>query len=236
MLRWFKFAPPVLKKVQPKETGLDGMAEEIAPGVFLLSLPEPSCNAYFLKEGKAVVDPGMSDAGVLEKELGRAGSSRGEVRAVFLTHCHLDHVFNLKWLENAVVYCGAETLEALRGRKEALFPEIEFELPKNKVVVVKDGQKIRVGGSAFKCFAAPGHTRDSACFLKKASGILFSGDALFPTASSGALPRIFEGGSAVELRRTYEKLEKSGARALASGHYPFSGEFGKEIRAAIRLL
>jgi len=209
------------------------MAEEIASGIFALSLPEPSCNAYFLKGGMVVVDPGMSEESELAGELKRAGASPGGIKSVLLTHCHLDHVFNLKWLEKAAVYCGEETLEALKGREEALFPEIEFELPKNKFVVVKDGQEIMLGKSAVRCFAAPGHTRDSTCFLEKASGILFSGDTLFPTASYGAFPRIFETGSLDELTKTYEKLGKCGARALASGHYPLSGEFAEEIGAAL---
>ena len=209
------------------------MAEEITKEIFALSLPEPSCNAYFLKEARAIVDPGMSGRKELESELARAGSSAKEINAVLLTHCHMDHAYNLKWLEKATVYCGAATLEALKGREEMLFPEIEFEFPKNKFAGVKDGREIVVGGSAVKCFEAPGHTRDSTCFLEKTSGILFSGDALFPTASYGAFPRIFETGSLEELTNTYKKLQKCGARALASGHYPLSSEFEKEICAAL---
>lgn len=209
------------------------MAEEIAKGIFALSLPEPSCNAYFLKGAGAIVDPGMSGGKELEAELARAGSSTGEIKAVLLTHCHLDHAYNLKWLEKATIYCSAETLEAMKGRDEMLFPETEFEFPKNKFAGVKDGREMVVGGSAVKCFEAPGHTRDSVCFLEKASGILFSGDTLFPTASYGAFPRIFETGSLDELAKTYRKLQKCGARALASGHYPLSKEFDKEIAAAL---
>ncbi len=212
------------------------MAEEVGKGVFLLSLPGPSANCYVLRgrgAARAVVDPGLCEKSVFEKSLASLGVELTDVSSVFLTHCHLDHSHNIKWLENAVVYLGAGTLDALRKRKEALFPEIDFVLPANEFAVVKDGDVMECGGMVLKCISAPGHTADSTCFFEKTNKILFSGDALFPTRSFGAVPRIFSG-SVAELVETYKKLGKLGAKILASGHYPPSMDFSKELGEARR--
>jgi len=155
------------------------------------------------------------------------------VSRVFLTHCHLDHSYNIRWLDKAVVYSSEKTLDALKKRKEALFPEINFALPANEFLVVKDGDRIKCDGLVLECVSAPGHTRDSTCFFERTRGILFSGDALFPTHSFGAVPRIFSG-SAAELAETYEKLGRLGAKILASGHYPPSKNYSRELAEARR--
>jgi hydroxyacylglutathione hydrolase len=204
------------------------MATKIAEGVFLLELPEPSCNSYLLG-ADCLVDPGMCGADGLADALAQAGTAPGRIRLAFLTHCHLDHAYNLKWLPQATVYAGSETIEALGGREEALFGGVEFEFA-NKAVAMGDGETVAAAGFRVQRIFTPGHCRDASCFLEKTTGTLFSGDTLF---TGGSFPRIFPGGSMEKLAGSYAKLAKLGAKTVAPGHGE-QGNFGEEIGNATR--
>ncbi|MEW5954937.1 MAG: MBL fold metallo-hydrolase [Candidatus Micrarchaeota archaeon] len=214
--------------------------KKITRNIFSLELPEPSSNAYVLMGDSeaALIDPGLCSEKQFDAALASAGLSKKDVSRIFLTHAHADHASNARFLPNAVLRASRDTLGRLRRKHpEAFFTEFGvhfFEVPKAEEVV--DGQSIKFSGFDLLCLRTPGHVPDSTCFFEKKSGILFSGDSLFPTSLTGSVPRVFypEGGS--DLLRSWQKLEKEceQVEVLAPGHGPVSKEFERDLELARR--
>ena len=62
----------------------------------------------------------------------------------------------------------------MRGK----LPDREFDVP--DPWWLNGSESIRVGGRVFEIIETPGHTPGHVCLLERATGILFSGDALLP--------------------------------------------------------
>lgn len=101
------------------------------------------------------------------------------VKAIFLTHLHFDHVYNLASYVNQFncpVYLFDEqfannsnyTLDVMCGK---------FNLPNGCYKSLKDKQFVNINGITVMCYHTPGHSYDSMCFQVK--NHLFSGDTLF---------------------------------------------------------
>jgi glyoxylase-like metal-dependent hydrolase (beta-lactamase superfamily II) len=119
-------------------------------------------NTWILREDEdqpsVVVDPGPLDARHLD-ELVR---SAGEVRAVLLTHHHLDHSEAARALAERVG-CGVRALDpAHRLGGEGL----------------DEGDVIAVGELEIRVIATPGHTRDSLSFLVPSAEAVLTGDTV----------------------------------------------------------
>ncbi len=139
-------------------------------------------NCYFVyEEGKPdciVIDP--ADAG---DKIYEALSNKGfEVKAIFLTHGHFDHIWGAKALKEgskAMIYaleeekalCEDARLNVSRGAGKA------YELTPD--ITVKDGEEIAIGDISCKVIATPGHTAGSCCYYFEEAGLLVCGDTVF---------------------------------------------------------
>ena len=139
-------------------------------------------NFYFIhREGSSetiVFDP--ADLGDrLYEELTKLGL---EVKAIFLTHAHFDHIWGLEALKartGAPVYacihekslCEDARLNqsAMVGRPCTCAPDHWLE----------DNQEITVAGITMKVLHTPGHTEGSCAYYIEDGHILISGDTLF---------------------------------------------------------
>ena len=105
------------------------------------------------------------------------------VKRLINTHCHLDHVFGNRFVEETY---GVE-LEAHRAELPVLarahiaggmygtpMPE---QMPFS--VFIEDGDDIKLSDATFKAILAPGHSPGSLCFYNKTEGFLIGGDVLF---------------------------------------------------------
>jgi hydroxyacylglutathione hydrolase len=95
---------------------------------------------------------------------------------IFITHHHLDHV-------EAIPELKAEFGLTVTG------PRAEADKIKDLDILVEADDIVLLGETAFKIYAAPGHTLGHIVYHDEAGGHLFTGDALF----SLGVGRMFEG-------------------------------------------
>ena len=144
--------------------------------------------------GVAIVDPGPSSTlPVLRAGLARAGIGADDVKALLLTHVHLDHAGAAGTLvrENPTlkVYVherGAPHLSnpdklvasAARLYGDAmgrLWGEI-LPVPERALVVVRGGERIEEGGRLLDVAYTPGHASHHVSYFVRDAGLAFVGD------------------------------------------------------------
>lgn len=107
----------------------------------------------------------------------------GNLKYIYLTHCHGDHIGGVTELKNR---CGGKILihrfdsEGLNDANINLstiidLPKIELEADSR----VDDEDKIHIGDIEFLVIHTPGHTKGSTSLYCEKEGCLFSGDTLF---------------------------------------------------------
>lgn len=173
-------------RIDPRTSFVDlkhmGNASAIGTGVLELS------------DGVALVDPGPTcclDA--LEHGLGEIGSALADVRAVLLTHIHLDHATAsgsiVQRVPEAKVYVhprGAihmidpERLLASAGRiygkaMDTLWGEF-LPVPAASVVEVDEGDQIVLGDRQWDVAYVPGHAKHHVAYFEKATDTAWVGD------------------------------------------------------------
>ena len=166
----------------PSETNLGPLRRvEFRPGVVLLPLATPTLppathtNAFLLGHQEVVlVDPGSPLPGqirVLEEALLDAQGRHGiQVKAIWLTHHHPDHVGGV---EAARRLLGVPVC-AHRATARRLAPlGISVDEP------LEDGQRVVLGGKRpfpLRVFHTPGHAQGHLCFFDETYGSLIAGD------------------------------------------------------------
>jgi glyoxylase-like metal-dependent hydrolase (beta-lactamase superfamily II) len=111
-----------------------------------------------------LIDVG-SDSSIIEIiESINTGLGKNKIDQVIITHSHSDH---------------SAILPAI---KKAFNPKVyafNTHLP-GVDIILKDGDKLRLGEQYFEVFHITTHSYDSICLYCEAEGILFSGDTKFP--------------------------------------------------------
>lgn len=126
-----------------------------------------------------VIDPG----GEAEKIIEMLEILQSNLKYIYLTHCHGDHigaVSELKRKKGGKILIHRDDAEGLDNEKINLsscinMGEIELEADSR----VDDGDLIHLGELEFKVIHTPGHTKGSTSLYCEKEGLLFSGDTLF---------------------------------------------------------
>ena len=143
---------------------------------------ETNCYIVFDQESKEtmVVDP----AGDVDRIIEMINILQGNLKYIFLTHCHGDHIAGVKELREKMggkVLIHRLDVEGLNNKEINLtefmdgLPEIEIDADSR----LDDGDLIHVGNLEFKVIHTPGHTKGGCSFYLESEKLLFSGDSLF---------------------------------------------------------
>ena len=156
----------ILKRIQVK-----------TPQVGLLT------NAYVIcdettKEAM-VIDPG----GEPEKIAEVIDILDANLKYIFVTHCHADHIggiAELKRLKGGKILISREDSEGLYNEDINLAYYIHTEIPELEADSrVDDNDLIHIGNIEFKVISTPGHTKGGICLYSEKEGLIFTGDTLF---------------------------------------------------------
>lgn len=159
--------------------------EKIKIGCYVVGMVQT--NFYYLhREGSKealVVDPADYGREIYD-ELKKQGL---EIKAIFLTHGHFDHILGVEALRAA---CGAPVYASALEKDVLMDTELNSSAEIRRPCIVKadrfliDGEMVTAAGITMKVLSTPGHTEGSCCYYITAeeSGsdpILLSGDTLF---------------------------------------------------------
>jgi glyoxylase-like metal-dependent hydrolase (beta-lactamase superfamily II) len=173
------------------------------------------------QKGEAIViDPAWDG-----EEIALAAARRGwQIRQIWLTHAHFDHLAGAAGLVEHVqpqppvgLHADDLPLWSLRGGAELFgfhidpgpYPQIKLEA----------GQKLEVGEVKFEVRHAPGHTPGHVIFYAKEEGVVFCGDVIF----AGGIGRTdLPGGDFRQLMESIRSqvLSLPDETRLLSGHGP----------------
>ena len=177
-------------------------------------IPHGYTNCYILADEKtkaaAIIDPGDTVPEI--KELVKKDNL--DVRAIFLTHGHYDHVGGVaalrKKYKDIPVYLHPEDA----GKDTELMPTRALD----PVTLWRDGDVVMVGELQVEVLHTPGHSAGSVTL--RCQDVLFTGDTLF-TQSVGRTD--FPGGSQEALMASLKRLgELEGDYQVLPGHDTFT--------------
>jgi glyoxylase-like metal-dependent hydrolase (beta-lactamase superfamily II) len=192
-------------------------------------------NGYlFWGDGKEAffVDPG----GDVDDVLGHLARRNLTLKAVLLTHGHLDHIAGIEGLLPLVgneVYISEEDAPLLRRPPEEIQRALGMTSKGTETFkTVSDKTVLSFGDLRVEVLATPGHTRGSVCYLIKdekgnKESVLVSGDTLFAQSVGRTdLP----GGDEAQLMESLRKLaELPDELPVLPGHGPGTA-IGRERR------
>ncbi|MBK8846262.1 MAG: MBL fold metallo-hydrolase [Bacteroidetes bacterium] len=106
------------------------------------------------------------------------------VSNILLTHCHIDHVLGLNYLQEKYKLQGfmhRDELEQLNAVPlyAPMWGVHDFHIATSPTVFIQDYETVKVGDTTYQCILAPGHSPASICFYSEQHKILFGGDVLF---------------------------------------------------------
>ena len=208
--------------------------EKIAAGVYrvdAIRIPN-AINVLLLEndDGWTLVDTGAEgEADRIRDALTALGSGPEDLKRIFLTHHHPDHVAGLEGLKEWAPHAelGATEYEALviSGKLPPALPTnpilrrlADGDMPKFPVgKILREGDVV----SGFRIVSTPGHSLGHVSLLRDADGLLFTADAF------GCLPRKVRVGVRKSLctdppiaRRSAQKLLGERFNTVVMAHGP----------------
>ncbi len=164
-----------------------------------------------------IIDPGEEPAMFLAELDTRAWT----LRAIWLTHAHIDHVLGVGAVKRAtgapIHLHPADRALYDNAARQAEWFGLRIETLPEPDVALADAGTVQVGAYRFDVHHTPGHSPGSVSFI--GHGMVFGGDVLF----NGSVGRTdLPGGDAPTLRQSIQRnfLSLPDSTILRSGHGP----------------
>jgi len=216
--------------------------ERIAPGVYRVDAVGVgnAINMLLLEndDGYTLVDTGVaSSAARVRDALTALGSGPEDLKRIFITHHHVDHVGGLpgvlEWAPRAEVGASekeAEVITGGRGPDPSSNPLFRFMTSNAKLPTAPVGKLLHEGDrvSGFRVISTPGHTLGHVSLLRDEDGLLFTSDAF------GALVRKIRVGGIKALCTDPPTAKLSAQRLLAEDFALVVMGHGPVMRAGAR--
>lgn len=193
---------------------------------------------HLLEDGDAsvMIDTGMVGEPLFIKRLvHRLGLKPTSIKAILLTHGHLDHAGNLAWLKKwtgARVFAHAEEQGHINGnypyaginrwcgRLEAV-GRVLFRYQAAAIdEFIGDGQELPFWGG-LRVIHLPGHTRGHCGFYSAKHDLLFSGDMMASYFFNVHKPWAILNTCPAEFPASVEKIRRLAPRFIIPCHYDF---------------
>lgn len=187
---------------------------------------EFSSNIYVITgDYLAIIDPGNDYTAFME--LFSLGFKPPDIKKIFLTHGHMDHVGGA--IELFRGYRGYQNLDLEIILHEA-GPQQFKEMAKGlgcRLTEVRGGEILDLSGFEFEVIHTPGHTLDGLCLYHAPSRTLFSGDTVLPHAMA-ELDK--EGGGRMDhYLYALRTLRKKEIEYVMPGHGGIVDRIGKKV-------
>ena len=207
--------------------------EQIAPGVYRIdTIGIPNAISVLLladSEGWTLVDTGLRSGALrIQEALSTLGAGPGDLRSIYLTHHHDDHIGGLPgirwWATEAEVVTSEHEAQVISGERPLDPPSnalLRFFAGRAQLPTVPVDRIVQEGDSlaGFRVIATPGHTHGHTSLISDRHGLLFTGDAF------GSMPfkvrvgvRKFFCTDPAEAQRSAEKLLREEFSTVVFSH------------------
>ena len=201
---------------------------QVSPSVRAIQVPDEnpmhptSTDIYLIGRGQVLtIDSGESMDSYRWFLRGYlAAVERAEIALAAISHHHLDHCGNLKFVREQY---KADILVHEQG-----VPLMQEYLPDAGISYVAEGKAIELeGGVRVQVLETPGHSVDSVCYYIEEEGVLFSGDTML----GGSTTTVWDLASYM---RTLERLKTlPNISVICPGHGPLIRNPREEIQRYI---
>ena len=141
-----------------------------------------NCYIVYDEEKNAVIiDPGDEK----EKILDFVNKNNLNIKYVFITHVHIDHILALPDIvknSDIKIVTTKQDIDGFYDENLSCANILNIKLPKfglKNLIEVENNQIIKCGKMEFEFIFTPGHTKGSMCIYEKNMNCLFSGDTIF---------------------------------------------------------
>ncbi len=201
------------------------MLDQISEHVYFIMSRSMDSNITFIKSGDHEI---LIDAGTglytsnLDKDLQTRGSSIQSITDVVLTHSHIDHIGGIIPLIEAgspKLYLHKAEAEPINQGDMSLTLGNTFgvDLPPFKIdVKLNEADVLDFDDVKLRVFHTPGHSAGSITMEIEDTGILLTGDTLFPGGSFGRVD--FPTGSPVKLVDSLKRISQMKFEIGLPGH------------------
>ena len=213
------------------------------------------CNQYIIEDQitKELIlfdaGNGISMKGLI-KGMDKFNLNYENIKKIFLTHEHVDHVLGvyklMKLLEDdpPEIFAYGETAKILeKGEEKKILPTIfgltarrfEVEIIPLKVNDLSNIKEIKITPEfKFKIIYTPGHSLGSICYFDSEKKVLIAGDLVFIGGSFGRYD--FPGGSLSKLINSIKYVNNLDVKYLLPGHMGISDKGNQQIAYSFRML